>query len=134
MKYLVDTDIASYFIRGVPEVSKKLMAKYPDWAISAITYHELTQGLFLTSNLATEQAIQAFLQDVRVVPFESADAFESGRLSALLRKAGTPIGHSDTLIAGHALSLKLTLVTNNERHFSKVPHLRIENWLTANSK
>lgn len=130
MKYLIDTDIASYFIRGVPAVTKKLLAEYPNWAISAITYHELVQGMILAKNTSIEPAIAAFLEDVKVAPFDSADALESGRLSAVLKKAGTPIGHSDTLIAGHALSLRLTLVTNNEKHFSRVPELRVVNWLT----
>ena len=130
MKYLIDTDIASYFIRGVPAVTKKLLAEYPNWAISAITYHELVQGMILAKNSSIEPAIAAFLEEVKVAPFDSADALESGRLSAVLKKAGTPIGHSDTLIAGHALSLKLTLVTNNVKHFSQVPELKVVNWLT----
>ena len=130
MKYLIDTDIASYFIRGVPAVTKKLLAEYPNWAISAITYHELVQGMILAKSSSIEPAIAAFLEDVKVAPFDSADALESGRLSAVLKKAGTPIGHSDTLIAGHALSLKLTLVTNNVKHFSQVPELKVVNWST----
>lgn len=129
MKYLVDTDIASYFIRGVPAVTKKLLAEYPNWAISAITYHELVQGMIIAKNSSIEPAIAAFLEEVNVAPFDSADALESGRLSAVLKNSGTPIGHSDTLIAGHALSLKLTLVTNNVKHFSRVPELRVVNWL-----
>ena len=130
MEYLIDTDIASYFIRGVPAVTKKLLAEYPNWAISAITYHELVQGMILAKNSSIEPAIAAFLEEVKVAPFDSADALESGRLSAVLKNAGTPIGNSDTLIAGHALSLKLTLVTNNMKHFSRVPELRVVNWLT----
>lgn len=130
MKYLIDTDIASYFIGGDPAVTKKLLAEYPNWAISAITYHELVQGMILAKNTSIEASIAAFLEDVKVAPFDSADALESGRLSAVLKKAGTPIGHSDTLIAGHALSLKLTLVTNNVKHFSRVPELRVVNWST----
>ena len=129
MKYLIDTDTASYFIRGVPSVTKKLLAEYPNWAISAITYHELMQGLILAKNTAIEPAIAAFLEDVKVVAFDSADALESGRLSAILKKAGTQIGTSDTFIAGHALSLRLTLVTNNVKHFSRVPELKVVNWL-----
>lgn len=128
MKYLVDTDIASFFIRGVPGVTKKLSAEYPNWAISAITYHELVQGMVLAKSTNIEQKIAAFLEDVQVVPFDSADALESGRLAAVLKKAGTPIGNTDTLIAGHALSLKLVLVTNNVKHFSRVPELRVVNW------
>ncbi|MFM6971320.1 MAG: PIN domain-containing protein [Rhodoluna sp.] len=131
MKYLIDTDIASYFIRGVPAVTKRLIAEYPNWVISAISYHELLQGMVLAKNTSIEPAIAAFLEEVKVAPFDSADALESGRLSAILKKAGTPIGTLDTLIAGHALSLKLTLVTNNVKHFSRVPELRIANW-TAN--
>lgn len=129
MRYLIDTDTASYFIAGRPRVVSKFLAHSQNWMISAITYHELVQGLMLARSEKIEEQITAFLQDVEVVEFASADALESGRLAALLKKVGTPIGYHDTMIAGHALSLKATLISNNTKHFSMVPELMLENWM-----
>jgi tRNA(fMet)-specific endonuclease VapC len=131
MKYLVDTDTASFFIRGIPEVVASAMRELDYWCISSITCLELSSGLFQTQNKGVELAITEFLRDVRVAEFTGHDASEAGRLLAKLKAAGTPIGHFDTLIAAHALSLNLTLVTNNTRHFSKVRDLRLANWLTS---
>ena len=131
MKYLLGTDIASYFIRGVPEVVANAMREVDHWCISSITYLELSSGLFQTENKLVELAITEFLRDVRVAEFSSNDAFEAGRLLARLKANGTPIGQFDTLIAAHALSLKLTLVTNNTKHFSKVDGLKLVNWVTS---
>ena len=107
MKYLVDTDTASYFIRGVPEVVASAMRELDYWCISSITCLELSSGLFQTQNKVVELAITEFLRDVRVAEFTGHDALEAGRLLAKLKAAGTPIGHFDTLIAAHALSLQL---------------------------
>ena len=128
MKYLIDTDTASYFIRGQEPLRSKLLSKSNEWGISAITYFELAKYQFSTPNLETEEAIALFLMDVLVVPFDSADALEAGRLGVVLKNAGTPIGEPDTLIAGHALSLGATLISNNTKHFSLVPELQLENW------
>lgn len=131
MKYLLDTDTASYFIRGEPSVVATALAQIEDWCISSVTYLELSNGLFQTENEVVEMAVTEFLRDVRVVEFASLDALEAGRLLAKLKSAGTPIGHFDTLIAAHALSLKLTLVTNNTKHFGKVDGLTTANWLAV---
>jgi len=128
MKYLIDTDTASYFIRGQEPLRSKLLSKSNEWGISAITYFDLAKYQFSTPNLETEEAIALFLMDVLVVPFDSADALEAGRLGVVLKNAGTPIGEPDTLIAGHALSLGATLISNNTKHFSLVPELQLENW------
>ena len=129
MKYLLDTDIASYAINGNAKVLSKLRANLGEWAISSLTYHELVVGLMNCKNPNKELLITEFLKDVLVAPFSSADAFESGRLAILLRNEGKPIGDLDTLIAAHALSLKTILVTNNEKHFSKVKELKVANWM-----
>jgi tRNA(fMet)-specific endonuclease VapC len=128
MKFLVDTDTASYAINGNKKVLAKMKANIGNWAISSMTYHELVEGLMNCKNKEKELLITEFLDDVLVVEFTSVDAFESGRLSNLLRKIGKPIGELDTLIAGHALSLKTTLVSNNEKHYSKIKELKLENW------
>jgi tRNA(fMet)-specific endonuclease VapC len=131
MKYLLDTDTASYFIRGVPEVVANAMQEAEHWCISSITYLELSSGLFQTENKVVELAITEFLSDAKVAEFSGQDAFEAGRLLAKLKSAGTPIGHFDTLIAAQAMSLNLMLVTNNTKHFSKVKELRLVNWLDS---
>jgi tRNA(fMet)-specific endonuclease VapC len=129
MKFLLDTDISSYAIKGDRRVLAKMQQYLTQWAISSVTYHELVEGMLGTKNLKNEKLFAEFIEEVDVIDFGSADAMESGRLSWYLAKAGTPIGEYDTLIAGHALSLNLTLVTNNEKHFSRVPELRISNWM-----
>jgi len=129
MKYLLDTDTASYFIKGVPEVVSTALREMGNWCISSITYAEMSSGLFQTKSRIVEIAVSDFLDGVQVVDFKSHDALEAGRLLAKLKAAGTPIGNFDTLIAAHALSLKLTLVTNHTKHFGKVHDLALVNWL-----
>ncbi len=128
MKFLIDTDIASYGLKGNPAVLKKMNQYLDQWAISSITYHELVVGMNSTKNRELEMKFAAFLEDVEVIEFTSSDAMESGRVDWLLIKAGKPIGDYDTLLAGQALNCNLTLVTNNEKHFSRVPDLRVANW------
>lgn len=129
MKFLLDTDTVSHFLKGEPKLRKRLSNTFGQWGISAITYAELAAHQFATKSPVLEELIAEFLKDVDVVPFESSDALEVGRLKSQLKKAGSPIGMADTLIAGHALSLNVTLVTNNTKHFAKVPGLLIANWL-----
>jgi tRNA(fMet)-specific endonuclease VapC len=128
VKYLLDTDTASYFIKGNPNLRKRLSNTLGQWGISAITHSELAVLLFKTKSPTLEGILAEFLKDVETVPFTRADALEAGRLNALLEKSGSPIGPADALIAGHALSLGVTLITNNFKHFSKVPGLQIANW------
>ena len=72
--------------------------------------------------------IDTFAAAVEVVGFGDDAALEFGRIGTILAERGTPIGELDVLIAAHAASLRCTLVTNNVRHFSKVPGLVLENW------
>lgn len=128
MKYLLDADTVTYFLQGNKKLRARLTNTDGQWGISAITYAELSAFLFGTKNETVERLVSEFLRDVDTVPFSSADALEAGRLLATLEKNGTPIGPADTLIAGHALSLGLTLISNNTRHFVHVPDLKLDNW------
>lgn len=65
---------------------------------------------------------------LEIAEFDSGAAISYGQIRAQLESLGTPIGSLDTLIAGHVVSLGATLVTNNEREFSRVPGLVVENW------
>lgn len=131
MLYLLDTDTCSYALRGVsPALDARLAAADAEsLAISAITRAELMFGLEKRGNpRALGRLVHAFLARIAVMPWDAAAACHFARVRARLQRAGSPIGTFDTMIAGHALALKATLVTNNRRHFGKVAALRIVNW------
>ena len=108
----------------------RLAKEKPDaLAISAVTRAELMFGLEKRGNpRALSRVVHGFLDRITVMPWDTAAADHFARLRASLERGGTPIGVMDTMIAGHALTLKATLVTNNLKHFQKVAALRLENW------
>jgi tRNA(fMet)-specific endonuclease VapC len=116
-------------IRGQGEVAARLLRHRPsELCISSITLAELGFGAAAKRSPRLRQAIRSFVRDVAVVPFDEAAAEEFATIAAALATRGEPIGAPDTLVAAHALSLGLTIVTNNTRHFGRVPGLRVENW------
>ncbi|MGQ0652673.1 MAG: type II toxin-antitoxin system VapC family toxin [Betaproteobacteria bacterium] len=129
MKFLLDTGSVSYALRGRGDVGSRLRACKPsDVGISAITLAELRYGASRRGSAKLHALISSFTAEVQVAPFDEAAAAEFGRIGSLLAERGTPIGEFDALIAAHAASLRCTLVTNNTRHFSRVPGLVAENW------
>ena len=132
MLYLLDTDTCSYAIRNASTaLDARLATASPDsLAISAVTRAELMFGLEKRGNpRELTRLVHGFLDRVAVMPWDAQAADHFAKLRALLERGGTPIGIFDTMIAGHALALKATLVTNNQKHFQKVKALKIENWL-----
>ena len=90
---------------------------------------ELQYGVAKSSQSErNRQLLDAFLRPFQIVPYDAAAAEAYGFIRADLEKKGQPIGREDLLIAAHALSADLTLVTNNEAEFKRVPNLRVENW------
>ncbi len=131
MLYLLDTDTCSYAIRGdSAALDARLAKERPDTlAISAVTRAELMFGLEKRGNpRALSRVVHGFLDRVAVMPWDTAAADHFARLRAALERGGTPIDVMDTMIAGHALAMKATLVTNNLKHLQKVAALRLENW------
>jgi tRNA(fMet)-specific endonuclease VapC len=129
MRYLLDTDSVSFVIRDVGRVATRLRRHRPsDIGISAVTLAELRFGADRQRSRKLHEAIDQFVSDVQVAAFDEVAAVAYGRLGALLAERGTPIGQLDTLIAAHAVTLKVVLVTNNVRHFARVPGLSVENW------
>ncbi len=132
MLYLLDTDTCSYAIRyACASLDARLAAaKAGSLAVSAVTRAELIFGLEKRGNpRALSRRVHAFLDRVTVAPWDGAAADHFAQLRAKLERDGTPIGIFDTMIAGHALALKATLVTNNRKHFQKVKALKVENWV-----
>ena len=130
-RYMLDTDIATYAIRGRhPALDERLAAVAPeDLCISAVTRGELLYGVQLKEGAdRLSRLVDQFLGRVECMPWDAAAATHYASTAAALHRAGTLIGSMDTLIAGHAIALGAVLVTNNERHFGRVRGLKIENW------
>jgi tRNA(fMet)-specific endonuclease VapC len=97
---------------------------------SSITVAELDYGVSKSRHATKNRAALAqFLSPLEVASFDRDAAAAYGRLRATLEQKGSPIGSMDLLIAAHALSLGVHLVTNNAREFRRVPGLRVENWV-----
>ena len=137
MRYLLDTNIISYFLRGAcPALNQRILDSTPDeLATSIISAGELRYGLsrLPPSRRATELAhqLEGLLSAITVLALPPEAAQHYGRARSQLEAAGTPIGGNDLWIAAHALSQDLTLVTNNTREFERVAGLKLENWVTS---
>lgn len=130
-RYMLDTDVCSYIMKRSNDAVLKRLAKVPvsDVCMSVITKSELLYGVEMSPRRRQDQAaLSAFLGYVEVLDFPDAAALHYAQIRAELKNAGTMIGANDLLIAAHARSLGLTLVTNNVREFGRVAKLMLENW------
>ncbi|GGJ00712.1 ribonuclease VapC [Alicyclobacillus cellulosilyticus] len=131
MRYMLDTNICIYLIKQKSDtlLQKLRTFRLGEIGVSVVTVAELQYGvaksLHRERNLA---ALQAFLLPFEVVDFNMDAAMIYGQIRADLEKEGHPIGPLDTLIAAHALSLDVPVVTNNVREFQRVKGLRVEDW------
>jgi tRNA(fMet)-specific endonuclease VapC len=131
LRYLLDTCVLSDFARGDTNTLHRIKLTSPEEiAVSSITAMEVEFGLVLNAQRARRLApiMHALLQAVSILPYDVQDGRATASLRAALQKKGRPIGAYDALIAGCALARGLVLVTSNEREFSRVGGLRIENW------
>jgi tRNA(fMet)-specific endonuclease VapC len=128
--YLLDTDTCVDLLRNVPPVVEKLRTLAPDdCGISVISSFELFAGAARARDPRREaQKVQALLDVVEEISFDSDAARRAGALRFELEAAGTPIGPYDLLIASHALVIDLTLVTSNTEEFGHVSGLSLEKW------
>ncbi|MBP3900814.1 MAG: type II toxin-antitoxin system VapC family toxin [Blautia sp.] len=131
MIYMLDTNICIYAIKHKPEkVFHKLQEVEPeDVCVSSVTYAELVHGVEKSAAVEKNRlALSLLLANIDIMDFDVNAADHYGKIRAALEKKGTPIGPLDMMIAGHAQSLGLTIVTNNVKEFSRVDNLKIENW------
>jgi tRNA(fMet)-specific endonuclease VapC len=131
MKFLLDTNICVYLIKHKPPqvIDRFRACELGDIAISSITVAELEYGIAKSQQRDRNQAaLDRFLLPLTIVPFDRAASHHYGELRYSLERQGQPIGNMDLLIAAHALSLNLAIVTNNVREFSRIPHLVVQNW------
>ena len=130
LRCMLDTNICIYTIKNKPEgVRAAFNAHEGQLCISAVTHMELVFGAERSSApLANLQVVEGFCARLQVLPFDMAARAQTAQIRAALAAKGTPIGPYDTMIAGHARSLALVLVTNNLREFERVEGLRTANW------
>ena len=131
LRYMLDTNICIYVLRHqYPELRERLDRHAESLAVSSVVLSELYFGAENSSRPdENHRVIESFAARLMVLPFDTPAAFHSGRVRAELKRDGQPIGAYDLMIAGHARSTGLTLVTNNEREFCRVRGLLVENWL-----
>ena len=128
---MLDTNICIYAIKQrPPDVLAALRAQeVAGLGLSSVTVAELAFGVAKSGSARNQRALEQFLEPLEIADFDRSAALVYGRLRAALEAAGTPIGPLDTQIAAHALALGVTLVSNSQREFARVPGLRLEDWL-----
>jgi len=129
-RYMLDTNMCIYLMKNQPEqVARRFAECYVgDVVMSAITYAELEYGVSISDLQAKRRSdLNALIQDIPVAPFDAVAGVAYGPLRYATRNSQKD--HLDKLIASHAISLDLVLVTNNVRDFIKYPGLKVENWL-----
>jgi tRNA(fMet)-specific endonuclease VapC len=133
---MLDTDVCSALIRGRPEAARRRLraafARSEPLFTSSIVVFELWYGASRSSRARLhELRIESLLNEVGVLTFDPDDAREAGVVRATLEAEGTPIGVYDVMLAGQARRRGMTFATGNVREFSRVPGLRVEDWLNA---
>ncbi len=132
LRYLLDTNMVSYFIRRNSESLEKRMKqalRQSTAAISTLTRAELRYGQALMDSQDKRRAIiDQLLLQLPHLPWTLEAADHYGNIKAQLKRDGAPIGEIDTQIAAHAMAEDLILVTHNTQHFERVSGLRLEDW------
>jgi tRNA(fMet)-specific endonuclease VapC len=131
-RYLLDTNICIHIQRQKPKevLSRFEKLKPGDAAISVITWGELLYGAEKSQqSKKAVQLLEEFKSFIPVLPMPETAGKTYGAIRALLESKGKPIGNNDLWIAAHAKAAALTIVTNNEREFQRVPGLKVQNWI-----
>jgi len=136
LSYLIDTNIAIALLKG--RGGEATIRRFEDAegriGISCVSVMELEYGLANPGTPAGKRRqLDDFLGLLAILAWDQAAAVHAGQIRAALARRGTSIGPYDALIAGHARSLGLTVVTNNRKEFDRVPGLLVEDWLEAGS-
>lgn len=132
LRYLLDTNICIYIAKRKPI---NVLHKFENLSVgevgmSTVTYGELLYGVQKSQHQKKSMTILTELITlIPVLPLETDVGKHYGKIRGKLEQQGKLIGNNDLWIASHALSLEVVLVTNNVKEFSRIPHLKIENWI-----
>ena len=131
-KYLLDTDVFSYLVANRhPEARRKAMRHKESISLSVVTMAEALFGARKRESKKLESIVGLFMEMFPVVEWTAAAASAYADIRVALERQGEPIGEMDMMIAASALAGGYVLVTNNMRHFRRVPELKIENWVNG---
>jgi len=128
---LIDTDILTYFLKGDHDVVKNFKSyldNYDVLEINLITYYEIFSGLLAKNAFKQLSVFEDFVSENIILPLTEKSVKISAEIYSTLRKAGNRLDDIDLLIAGIAIENDMTLITNNVKHFGRIPGLKIENW------
>ena len=131
---LLDTDMLSYYLKGVPLVvghAQRYLAHYGALEFSVVSYYEVRRGLEWAGATRKIADFEAFVDWCIVWGLDRRSAQEAAQISAALRQIGQPIEEADVLIAGTARAHGLVVITHNVRHFSRIEGLEVEDWLAS---
>lgn len=131
LKYMLDTNIAIYIVKNRPDGVREIFNSRSGQAcMSSVCLMELVYGAEKSAEPARNlRVIEGFSARLEVLPYDDLAAIHTGQIRAELVKRGKPIGPYDQMIAGHARSKGLILITNNTKEFKQVPGLRLDNWV-----
>ena len=127
--FMLDTDICSYIIKRRPATLLERFEKHGETLnVSVITAAELRFGAEKAGRPKLGELIEAYLDRLAILDWTDDVTPHYARIRSQLERSGKPIGNMDLLIASHAVSQGMTVVTNNLKHFSNVPGLNVEEW------
>jgi tRNA(fMet)-specific endonuclease VapC len=127
--FMLDTDISSYIIKRRPATLVEKFEKHAESLnVSVITAAALRFGAEKADRPKLAELVEAYLERVAILDWTNEITSHYARIRSELERSGKPIGNMDLLIAAHAVSQRMTLVTNNVKHFSSVPGLNVEVW------
>lgn len=130
LKFMLETNMCIFTIKNKPaHVREQFIRQHGMMCISTVTLMELFYGAEKSANQTRNLAeVEGFAARLEVLDFDNLAAAHTGQIRAELAQAGTPVGPYDQMIAGHARSRGLIIVTNNRGEFERVPGLRVEDW------
>jgi tRNA(fMet)-specific endonuclease VapC len=127
--FMLDTDISSYIIKRRPAAMVEKFEEHGETlAVSVMTAAELRFGAEKAGRPKLADLVEAYLDRLAILDWTNEVTRHYARIRAALERSGQPIGNMDLLIASHALSQGMTVVTNNLKHFSNVAGLKVEVW------
>jgi tRNA(fMet)-specific endonuclease VapC len=127
-KYLLDTNIISYYLKGIENLKEKITCNIDCLSISIISYYEIVSGLQSIDAKKRITEFEKFCELIDVVNLDRASILASCQIYSNLKKSGNLIDDIDILIAGIALSNNLVMVTDNTENFKRILGLKVENW------
>lgn len=130
LKFMLDTNICIFTIKNKPErVRERFNLNSDRMCISSVTLMELIYGAEKSQAVERNLAVvESFVSRLSVLDYDALAAVHSGQIRAELAGRGTPVGPYDQMIAGHARSRGLIVVTNNLKEFERIPAIRVEDW------